>query len=513
MKNEKGQALPLAMLALTIGVLLIVPFLSHAGTSLISSRIYAGSISSRSASDAGVEHAIWGLTRGTLAAQIPDSGDEITYQLAEQINGISTSVTVTTNATASGGGAGTIDDKIIDTLIFGPTGGNIPAIIRVVGNVYAIVYSDWSDDGWVETVTITPDGMITDTPIDTLEFDTSACYEPAITLISGNYYAIVYRGSSNRGYLKTVSITAAGAIGNSVTSNYTFDSAKCYEPDIMRASGTYYAIAYNGNGNTGLVKTISISTAGVITKSIRSTITFDTTCYEPDLIFISGTYYAIAYRGSGDLGILKTVSIGSTGIIANKVVDTYTFNPYACHYPRIIQVSGSVYAISYTGASPDNGDWWGGILTTVNVASTGVITKSIIDEIVFDPDDGDYSDMVYTGNNVFAIVYTGAATTAIVKTISIAANGIITSEIIDKLIFESQSGFYPRIIAIDSDTCAVVYTGTSSWVGVLKTIGLNTSSGSATASYQIISAAGDTTIRALVNTENTTASIIGWFVE
>jgi hypothetical protein len=66
---------------------------------------------------------------------------------------------------------------------------------------------------------------------------------------------------------------------------------------------------------------------------------------------------------------------------------------------------------------------------------------------------------------------------------------------------------------IDSDTCAVAYTGSSGWVGALKTIGLNTTPGSSTASYQIISAAGDTTIRALVNTENTTASIIGWFVQ
>jgi hypothetical protein len=37
-------------------------------------------------------------------------------------------------------------------------------------------------------------------------------------------------------------------------------------------------------------------------------------------------------------------------------------------------------------------------------------------------------------------------------------------------------------------------------------------SGSPINSYEIISTAGDTTIRAIVNTENITASIISWFV-
>jgi hypothetical protein len=515
MNSERGQSLPIAMLALAVGSLVVVPFLSHAGSSLISARMHGEVIAEQSASDAGVEHAIWSLTYGTLAEQFTQSGDEVTYQLDETLNGYDTTVTVTANATSEGGGTvGAIDKTIIDTLIFGPAGGNIPAIIHVAGNVYAIVYSEWNNDGWVKTVTITPDGMIADTAIDTLEFDNNDCYEPVITHVSGDYYAIVYLGPNNRGYLKTVSITAAGAIGNSVRSSYTFDSNACYEPDITHASGTYYAVAYRNSSNTGYVKTISISTAGLITKSIRSSLTFDTSgVYEPDIVFISGTFYAIAYRGSGNLGTLKTISIGSTGIIGTAVVSSYTFNSYSCYYPRIIQVSGSVYAISYTGASPANGDWWGGILTTVNIAANGAITKSIIDEIVFDADDGDYSDLLYMSGDIFTIVYTGRGTAGKMETISIAANGIITDAIIDKLVFDSNQGFYPHIIAIDSDTCAVVYTGSSGWVGILKTIGLNSDTGSATASYQIISTAGNTTIRAFVNTANTTSIIVSWQIE
>jgi hypothetical protein len=78
MNGEKGQALPLAILALTIGTLLIAPFLGHASSSVIGSRTYADAIAYRNACDAGVEHAIWSLLWGGLGEAIPNPGDEIT---------------------------------------------------------------------------------------------------------------------------------------------------------------------------------------------------------------------------------------------------------------------------------------------------------------------------------------------------------------------------------------------------------------------------------------------------
>ena len=45
-------------------------------------------------------------------------------------------------------------------------------IVSISGNVYAITYTDDDDDGILKTVTIATNGQITDTVIDTLEFDT-----------------------------------------------------------------------------------------------------------------------------------------------------------------------------------------------------------------------------------------------------------------------------------------------------------------------------------------------------
>jgi hypothetical protein len=152
--SEKGQALPLAIAALAIGTMMITPFIAHAASSLIGSRTYAEAIAQRSAGDAGVEHAIWSLAKGGLAEELPDPGDELTYELGEALNGITPTITITANITGGGGGAGMIDDTITDSLIFDTTLGNYPDIINVSSGIYAIAYQGTSNRGYLKTVGI-----------------------------------------------------------------------------------------------------------------------------------------------------------------------------------------------------------------------------------------------------------------------------------------------------------------------------------------------------------------------
>jgi hypothetical protein len=95
MKNgEKGQALVIVLALVAFGTLVITPFLSHAGTGFIGSRLYGEAISQQYSSDAGVEHAIWDLRYDDLASKMPYPGDNISYQLDETINGITPAITV-----------------------------------------------------------------------------------------------------------------------------------------------------------------------------------------------------------------------------------------------------------------------------------------------------------------------------------------------------------------------------------------------------------------------------------
>jgi cytoskeletal protein CcmA (bactofilin family) len=74
MNSQKGQALPLALVALAIGMLVVAPFLSHAGSSLVGSRIYEQAIDEQYSADAGVEYAIWQIQSGE--SEVPE-GEEL----------------------------------------------------------------------------------------------------------------------------------------------------------------------------------------------------------------------------------------------------------------------------------------------------------------------------------------------------------------------------------------------------------------------------------------------------
>ncbi len=245
---------------------------------------------------------------------------------------------------------------------------NIKSVEITIDTGYPEVWEQLlAQDSSLEAVETSP-GAITDAMIDTLEFDASDCYYPDILHISGDIYAIAYRGSGNDGFLKTVEIAADGAITDAVIDTLEFDASDCYYPDILHISGDIYAIAYQGTGSDGFLKTVEIAADGAITDAVIDTLEFDTANgREPNVIYISGDIYAIAYRGSGSDGFLKTVEIAADGAITDTVIDTLEFDTSDGYYPDILHISGDIYAIAYRGSGSD------GFLKTVEIPSVGAI--------------------------------------------------------------------------------------------------------------------------------------------
>jgi hypothetical protein len=506
MNGEKGQALPLAILALTIGALVVAPFLGHAGGSLIGSRVYGEAIAQQNACDAGVEHAIWSLTRGSLAEEFAQPGDEVTYHLDETVNGFAVTVTVTANATGGGGMAGDITDTVIDTLEFDTSNCYEPSIVNVSGNIYAIAYRGTSNDGFLKTVSIAADGNIHNSVIDTLEFDTANGYEPCIVHVSGNTYAIAYRGTSADGFVITVSIAANGDIGNSVIDTLEYDTANGYEPSIIYVSGNVYAIAYRGTSADGFLKTVSIAANGNIGNSVIDTLEYDTADgYEPHIIYVSGNVYAIAYRGTSADGFLKTVSIAANGDIGNSVIDTLEFDTSDGYEPDIANISGNVFAIAYRGPSND------GFIKTVTIAANGAIGNSVIDTREFMDNNCYELRIVHVVNDIFTVAYRGPSNQGYLKTVSIAVDGDIADALIDTLVFDNSASYEPFIINVSGSIFAIAYRGQSN-DGFIKTVEISSTGGSA-AAYEIVAAAADRTIRASINTDNATVYVTSWQIE
>jgi hypothetical protein len=92
--GEKGQALPLVMIAIVLGALVLPPFLGHVDSSIIGSRNYERMLYEQYTCDSGVEHAVWSLTDGTVAAEISDPGDSASYLLPESVNNLTANVTI-----------------------------------------------------------------------------------------------------------------------------------------------------------------------------------------------------------------------------------------------------------------------------------------------------------------------------------------------------------------------------------------------------------------------------------
>jgi len=510
-RDEKGQALPITIGILALVALLVAPFLNQASSGLIGARVYQQVTDARYAADAGVEHAIWNLNYGGLGDVLQNVGDGTSYLLDETLNGLTTTVTVTVEAVTGGQvTGGDITDVVIDKIQYGANGGEYNEMIQVGDGVYAVVYTDWSSDGWLMTASVAPDGSIGATPLDSWEYETSRGIWPDIVHVAGEVYAIVYRGPGNDGFLKTVRIAADGTITPAAVATLEFDNRRCIYPEIIHVAGDTYAIVYCGRGNDGFVKTVQIAADGSIGGPVIDSLEFDNRRgSEPSIINVLGDVYAIAYSGQRTDGFIKTVTIAPNGDIANTPIDSYEFNTDECQFPEIVNVFDDVYAVVYSGSSPANGTLSGGIVSTLAIAPDGTITQAVIDEMAFDVTDSEYCDVIRVAGDIFAVTYTNAGEQGVVSTLSIYSDGQLDSVIIDTLVYDTALGYYPRILPVTGGVFVIAHTG-ANWYGALTTVGIQTAVSGVSVDYRITATAGDSTDTALVNMEGGGITIYSW---
>ncbi|MCP4746463.1 MAG: prepilin-type N-terminal cleavage/methylation domain-containing protein [Desulfobacteraceae bacterium] len=259
---------------------------------------------------------------------------------------------------------GQIDNSLIDRLEFFDGKCRNPDLIQISSDIFAVAYTNVAqgNDGFVETVQIDSSGQITDSMIDTLEFDTNRGEEPKLIHIDGDVYAIAHRGRSSDGFVATISITDTGLISSSRIDRLEFDTSRCNYPDIINISGEYYAVAYMGNGDDGFVKTIEIAADGDITNSTVDSLEFDTNNGErPVILTAAGNTFIIAYEGENKKGTAITVQIDETGQIGSSFLDSIIYNSRQAIESSMVQVTSGMYAIAYSGPNND------GHITTISL--------------------------------------------------------------------------------------------------------------------------------------------------
>ncbi|KKL25321.1 hypothetical protein LCGC14_2406480, partial [marine sediment metagenome] len=299
--------------------------------------------------------------------------------------------------------------------------------------------------------TVDSAGTIGDSVIDTLEFDVTACANPKVRHISGTVYAIVYMNVSNATLIVTVDIDSSGNIGAAVIDSFsTTGSANSLPSRLVSVSGDVYACAHTNPGNDGEIFTVDIDSAGNIGAAAIDTLAYDTRGQTADLINISGTTYAVAYKGPTG-GDLLTFSIAANGTITGAL-DTLNFDSQAI-YTRILNVSGDVYVIAYQGPDGD------GFAKAMTIASNGTI-GAVIDTLEFEATNAGFVDMTNAGGGVFAVCYRKSNASGFIVTFTVSSGGAF-SAVIGTLEFETtEIQTYPTIIRIsNSSIVCVVYEG------------------------------------------------------
>ena len=269
---------------------------------------------------------------------------------------------------------------------------------------------------------------------------------------------------------------AKGDIGSVVDINQliTDGSGYVYHGNILLLSTGLVAIAMAGKDGDGYLQTFSVNASGVISDAIDS-LEFETTVLasRPWLIHISGEVYAIAYEGTGNSGIVVTVTIDSGGNIGAAIIASYTFTAANCANPMIEHVSGTTYVIAY-----EENDVWpeNATMDTLTINDDGTIPGAILDSWDFYAASYGYAPIVrHIANDVFAVAWKGGDSTGFVAlwTFTISAVGAITKAPIGGVSHASMSstiGFDRIKGTVYGYTCGA--SNPSPWEPTLYTINI-----------------------------------------
>jgi len=362
--------------------------------------------------------------------------------------------------------SGQIAAALTDTLEYDLTNGEEPDILRIAGNIYAIAYDGAGSDGYVATVELANNGQITDTLVDILEFETSLGIQPDMVHVSGDVYAIAYNGPGGDGYVTTVEIDSTGQITDTIIDSFEFETADCDTPSIVHVNGNYYAIAFNGPAGDGFLVTVEITTGGLITKTVVDSFEFDiSTTLRPHVFSLASDVVAIVYEGPASVGYLITIEIDGSGLINNTLIDSLAYNATEGCEPDVDNLSGDYYAIAYRG--PD-GDGW---ITTVEVNSAGSITDTAVDNFEFETVDAFEPSITNVSGDYYVVAYRGVDDDGWMATVEIDSVGVITASVVDTFEFDTAVAYTPRVIFVPDvsgtayaraaiKTNGTVYTGT-----------------------------------------------------
>ncbi|UCH71787.1 MAG: LamG domain-containing protein, partial [Thermoplasmatales archaeon] len=367
------------------------------------------------------------------------------------------------------------DSNILDEYKYGPAFGYQPDLIQISEGVYGIAYRDQGQVGTLKTIRITDGGaIIGDIYNHSIEF-ADPCYWPKIIHVVNDTYLIALATSdTNPKYcsLQAVQVLENGTTGP-LLGSYSFGFKEVYDHDLIHIADNISAIVFRNNQQRGEIRTFGISDDGLTISNFSSDGAYvfeDSKCYEPNIIQVYGDIYAIAYRGQNDEGIIKTVKIENDGKITKTVVSSFPFEQLNETFnPVLSRISQNILAITYRDDYSTN--IHRGFIKTVEILDNGTITQQVNDTLMFD---GTYCNLPKIANivgDIFVIAYEtddgdSQSPDGYVAVVEIAENGSIYDSVISKTKFNRGTntfGYEPDILRVTDEIYAIAFRCGSSY--------------------------------------------------
>lgn len=270
------------------------------------------------------------------------------------------------------------------------------SLLSVYQNVFCVAYTDGgSADGFMETWWISNSGIINNTQLDIEEFDTVYGVMPSLCQVDTNTIAMTYQSGSSTGdyTLMTYNITTNGLITDTPSDSWAYipnPKLQGGNSKIDKVGTNTYALTFVNGTYRIYAKTVTIDTAGKITKSfIDSLLLYTTAISTPSFLY---TFFVVDPKvdpgGNGIMGMtflndttnlrgwIYTWNVSSTGNIGSTIIDSLLFSTETNYFSDVTYVNNNIYLIVYTGGSLDGWSATVSITTSLDTATTYYVSSS-----------------------------------------------------------------------------------------------------------------------------------------
>lgn len=252
--------------------------------------------------------------------------------------------------------AGNISNAVLDSWIYESTQGTYNSTIKITDGIIAVANSETGDIGNVFTCAISDAGVITKSRIDELDFAGATITAKQIIHGRGTKYAIVYTGPGNDGFICSLDIANDGTISNTVIDSLEFAVSDGTYPRVAVIGEGILAIVSRDYWADGWLYTISIDADGNISDAVLDSWEFDPVSGSyPDIVKVSDTVATIVWSDAANHGQALSVTISDAGVITKTAIDTLEFESTAGTYCRLVHLASNIYAVAYQG--PDADGW------------------------------------------------------------------------------------------------------------------------------------------------------------